>query len=167
MSGTFVSVGNAKQPFSRLLDAVIKIKNVLPKPIVVQHGHTPFSDADCQAIVFMEMDKFSEAVTKADVLIIHAGAGSAIHAIRAGKIPIIMPRRSPLAEHIDDHQVEFTEVLAEQGKAILAETHEQLIAAVEKVKNHTKSVTVSSESLMVKLIKDELQKLATEINGKK
>ena len=95
---TFVSVGNANQPFSRLLEAVAILaeQGGLPLPVIVQHGHTPFVSTSCKAIDFMAMEDFSEYVQSAELLIIHAGAGSMIHACQAGKVPVVMPRRDCL-----------------------------------------------------------------------
>lgn len=129
---TFVSVGNAHQPFGRLLEAVRAIAQRLPQPVIVQHGYTPFDDAGCTRVSFLGMDEFIRQICNSDLLITHAGAGSVIHALQAGKVPVIMPRRFSLGEHINDHQVEFARALADIGKAILAEETSDLEGAVEK-----------------------------------
>lgn len=129
---TFVSVGNALQPFERLLTAVSRFTERLPKPIIIQHGNTPFDCPGCVCIPFMDMETFSRHVAESKVLILHAGAGSVIHAVRSGKIPIIMPRRMKYHEHVDDHQVAFAEVLAEKGFVIMIEEPDGLENAIEK-----------------------------------
>ena len=53
---TFVSVGNAKHPFHRLLKGVAVIASKLPQPVVVQHGHTPFESPLCKAKAFMNIN---------------------------------------------------------------------------------------------------------------
>ncbi len=68
----------------------------------------------------MEMEQFGDLIEKAELLIMHAGAGSVIHAVQAGKIPVVMPRRVKYDEHVDDHQLEFAQALAESGKVVLA-----------------------------------------------
>lgn len=117
---TFVSVGNAKQPFSRLLDHVRASVPELPAPVFVQHGHTPWQTMPgVESSAFLSMEDFAQRVQSAQVVILHAGAGSVIHALRAGKIPILVPRRPDLAEHIDNHQSEFARELAAAGKVVL------------------------------------------------
>lgn len=116
--GTFVSVGNAHQPFARLLDAVAACAGALPKPVVVQHGHTPFTVAGCQAEAFLPMDAFAVAVERADLLILHAGTGSVLHALAAGRVPVLMARRAHYGEIVDDHQWALAERLAAEGRAI-------------------------------------------------
>lgn len=127
---TFVSVGNATQPFNRLIEAVIRIVPKLPQPVVVQHGNSPFQEAGCISRPFMEMTDFIQHVEAAELLILHAGAGSVIHAIQAGKVPVIMPRREKYGEHIDDHQLEFARALSEEGKVIVVEEPADLEGAV-------------------------------------
>lgn len=131
---TFVSVGNATQPFSRLLDLLPCIFPLLPQPVIVQHGRTPFKSACCIAVPFLSMEEFSQYVETSDLLILHAGAGSLIHAIRAGKVPLVMPRRATHGELVDDHQVEFAVALATIGKIVLVEELDGLKQAIAEAK---------------------------------
>jgi UDP-N-acetylglucosamine transferase subunit ALG13 len=128
---TFVSVGNATQSFQRLLDAVCEIAANLPQPVVVQYGSlSDFNCKHCQCVAFMDMQEFESQVAEADLLILHAGAGSVINAIKAGKVPIVMPRRVKLGEHIDDHQLEFARELSKAGSVVLCEDTSFLSSAV-------------------------------------
>jgi len=91
---TFVTVGNATQPFDRLLRAVKTITPRLPRPVLVQRGVSTVTHPDWEIHAFLPMDRFEREVAAARVLIMHAGAGSAIHALRTGRKPILMPRRA-------------------------------------------------------------------------
>ncbi len=143
---TFVSLGNALQPFARLLDGVSRLANQLPGPVMVQHGHTPFHDATCQAVPFLGMHEFIEYIHNADLLIMHAGAGSIMHAVEAGKVPVVMPRRAAFGEHVNDHQVEFAQALAEAGKVVMANTPDDLARAVEEAMARQKHAQVKHGS---------------------
>lgn len=130
---TFVSLGNATQPFPRLINAVLAVAPRLPRPILVQYGHTPFDGAsDCSAEQFVGMDDFLRLTSEAELLILHAGAGSVIHAVQVGKVPVIMPRRAALGEHVDDHQQEMAIALAEAGLVVVAREANDLQPAVEE-----------------------------------
>lgn len=129
---TFVSVGNALQPFSRLLEGVSRFAVQLPQPVIVQHGHTPFSYRGCQAIPFLSMEEFLQSVQNAELLILHAGAGSIIHAVEARRFPVVMPRRAAQGEHVNDHQVELAQALAKHGKVVLADEPGDLMRAVQE-----------------------------------
>lgn len=131
---TFVTVGNATQPFERLLRAVETVTPLLPRPIVVQRGVGDASHPAWEVYEFLPMEGFERLVANSSVLITHAGAGSVIHAIRARKRPIVMARQALLGEHVDDHQLEFAEALAATGK----------VAVVEDARSLRRVITTSS-----------------------
>lgn len=129
---TFISVGNATQPFPRLLDEVARLATTLPQPVLVQHGATPFQSDACRPLPFVNMSEFEQLMGDAELLILHAGAGSVIHAVRLGKVPVVMPRRAIYGEHVDDHQVEFAKALAAAGRVVVADDTTPLCNAVQQ-----------------------------------
>ena len=143
---TFVSVGNATQSFRRLLDAISSGALQLPQPVMVQYGNTPFQGSGCSARAFLGMVEFGRFMTESELLILHAGAGSVIHAIQAGKIPVVMPRLAKYGEHIDDHQLEFARAMAEAGKIVLAEEPGDLLDAVAEAMRQQRTATPSADT---------------------
>jgi UDP-N-acetylglucosamine transferase subunit ALG13 len=125
-------VGNAHQPFTRLLDAVAAAARELPQPVIVQHGHTPFHGLECEQVAFMEMMQFEQEMKAAEVVVLHAGAGSVIHALQVGKVPVIVPRRVEFGEHVDNHQVSWGRALASEGRVVLVEDVQDIVAAVRE-----------------------------------
>jgi UDP-N-acetylglucosamine transferase subunit ALG13 len=67
---------------------------------------------------FMSHDELVEAMSEAHVVVCHGGVGSALMALSAGRSPILVPRRSDLSEHVDDHQRQITDWLDDAGLAI-------------------------------------------------
>ncbi len=59
------------------------------------------------------------ATAAADVVISHAGVGSALTALRCGKRPILVPREARRGEHVDDHQRQIATELAGRNLALL------------------------------------------------
>jgi UDP-N-acetylglucosamine transferase subunit ALG13 len=109
----------------------------------------------------MEMEEFGQFVAQAELLILHAGAGSVIHAIQAGKIPVVMPRFAKYGELVDDHQLEFARALAEMGKVVLAKEPDDLIDAVAEALKRQRSIRASHETpRMVGLIGGVLREYA-------
>jgi len=159
---TFVSVGNATQPFTRLLDGIVAIARELPQPVFVQSGSTPFHSADCQGTPWLAMADFESRVSESDLLILHAGAGSVIHAIRAGRVPVVMPRLASHGEHVDDHQVEFARELERAGRIVVAAEPTDLMRAVQAAlaRQRDASPTVAVPA-MVGMIADVLHRYAT------
>jgi UDP-N-acetylglucosamine transferase subunit ALG13 len=124
-------VGNATQPFDRLLLAVAEISAQLPQPVFVQRGASMVSDNHWQMADFVPMDEFERLIRSSSVLIMHAGAGSIIHAVRANRLPVVMPRQAAYGEHIDDHQVELATALASTGHVLIAQNVRELRVATD------------------------------------
>lgn len=114
---TFITLGNSRFPFVRLLEFVERNSSLLPKPILAQIGYTEYHSSEITCAEFLPMDEFQDSVGNAKLLICHAGAGAVINAIRSGNIPLIMPRRAGFGEHIDDHQLELADVFEKSGAA--------------------------------------------------
>ncbi len=128
---TLVSVGNCYQPFRRLLDEVARLAGLRawPQPVFVQHGHTPFSSPYCTAVPFLGREEFERRLAESELVILHTGAGSVMQAIRAGRVPVVMPRRASDGEHVDDHQAELARRLAASGLLVVATEAHQLLDA--------------------------------------
>lgn len=160
---TFVTLGNATQPFERLLKAVESAMDLLPKPVLVQHGATPLRFAGCEAFPFMGMDEFGERIRESSLLIMHAGAGSLVHAVDAGKVPIVMPRERAYGEHVDDHQVELSEALAAHGRVILVRSGDELLRAIPRaLETNDRLRPESGEVPLIGLVRARLAAYAGE-----
>ena len=128
---TFVTVGNATQPFDRLLRTVAELSAKFPQPVIVQRGPSTISHRGWEVREFLRMDEFESLIEHSALLIMHAGAGSVIHAVRAGRLPIVMPRRAKYGEHVDDHQVEFATALSSTGHVLLAQDSSELSGSIQ------------------------------------
>lgn len=128
---TFVSVGNAHQPFQRLLDAVAANVSHLPPPVFVQFGAGRFEAPGCEARAFVPMDEFERRMKDAKLVILHGG-GSIIQAIGAGKVPVVMPRRGALRELVDEHQVIWADKISKSGRIVVVHEAGELPAAIDQ-----------------------------------
>lgn len=155
---TFVSVGNGTQPFDRLLQAVSGISAQLPQPVIVQHGSTPFSGKGCQSKTFVEMNEFGRLIEMSELLILHAGAGSVINAVRAGKVPVVVPRMAARGEILDDHQLGFARAMAAAGRVVLVEEPEELLPAVAEALARQKAGRPAvGEPRMIALVREAIR----------
>lgn len=111
----FVTVGTHQQPFQRLLDALEVLDGA---ELTVQYGHGEPPPGAARAVPYMPFDAMVECFREADVVITHAGVGSVLCARREGHIPLVVPRRHDLGEHVDEHQAELTQALAERGSVV-------------------------------------------------
>jgi UDP-N-acetylglucosamine transferase subunit ALG13 len=165
---TFVSVGNATQPFLRLLESVCAAAPGLPQPVFVQYGAAhDFRCDSCEGADYISMEEFSLHVAQASLLLLHGGAGSVLNAVRAGKVPVVMPRQAARGEHVDDHQQEFVRELAAMGKVVLCDDPAQLMFyATQALALQAKSRSIHSEPLLVGEIRQLLQSHAATLQHK-
>jgi UDP-N-acetylglucosamine transferase subunit ALG13 len=104
--------------FPRLVDAA---RRVLPENagVLWQTGSTDVRSAPIDARPRLPAAELERAVRDADVIISHAGVGSALVALEHGKCPILLPREAARGEHVDDHQRQIAEDLGERGLALV------------------------------------------------
>ncbi|HEX8628907.1 MAG TPA: glycosyltransferase [Catenuloplanes sp.] len=106
-----VTLGTQRRyQFPRLLRRLVEI---LPPSVEVlwQAGATRIENMPAQARHEVPSHEMGRAMREADVVISHAGAGSALSAMRAERRPICVPRRARYGEHVDDHQVQMAQEL--------------------------------------------------------
>ena len=109
----FVTVGTHQDGFSRMLDAVAGLGE---RDLVVQYGNgRPPANARI-AEPFMPFPRMLQFFDEAEHVVMHAGVGSILLAIRHGHEPIVVPRLHRLGEHVDDHQVDLARRLEATGR---------------------------------------------------
>jgi UDP-N-acetylglucosamine transferase subunit ALG13 len=157
-----VSIGNATQGFSRLLNAVDKLAGdgiFGDESVVIQSGNShEFRAVHCKQVDFLPMVQFAEMVLDANLVICHAGAGTLHHAFQAGKLPIVMPRRKKYGEHIED-QLELVKTLAADGRIIPAYEPENLPAAIAEARQRNKQPIPPPPSRMLELVARAIEDL--------
>jgi beta-1,4-N-acetylglucosaminyltransferase len=149
MGLTLVTVGNGHQPFLRLLDGVMAIADKLPRPLIVQSGHTSFSSSEAQVLSFMDRDEFVRVLREASLVISHAGAGSIIEAATEGHVPVVVPRLARYGEIVDDHQLELVSALGEAKKIIPVLDLSRLEAATKEAMSYRRSGARRSEPALL------------------
>ncbi|MGQ0679415.1 MAG: glycosyltransferase [Actinomycetota bacterium] len=111
----------AGYPFGRMVLALEPILLGAGAQTLWQTGDTPPCDARVQAVASVPHRDLERAMIEADVVVSHAGIGSALAALEAGKCPVLVPRRAEFREHVDDHQHQIAADLAARGLAIACE----------------------------------------------
>lgn len=146
----FVTVGNATQGFTRLLDAVEAFANeggFAREKLLIQTGsNSNFRSTHAKLIAFLPLEKFQENIRRANIVISHAGAGTLLHLFSLGRVPIVMPRQKKFGEHIDDHQVELVKALAKDERIIPLFEGEGLPKAISYAYEHCEYVHTHKEA---------------------
>lgn len=109
--------------FRRLLDRLVRI---IPDgtDVLWQVGDTDTAGLGIDSHVSLPAAELGRAMAESDAVITHAGVGSAVSALRAGKRPVLVPRRKRFGEHVDDHQVGIAAELDQRQLVVYAEAGE-------------------------------------------
>lgn len=117
-----VTLGSELWPFDRAVERVLEL---LPGvDITWQTGVTDWRHEGHQLQQWLPAEELRARIRDADVVIMHAGVGSALVALDEGKVPVILPRRSSRQEMVDDHQVEVAGMLVTRSLAISVDPDE-------------------------------------------
>jgi len=120
-------------PFVSLVEAV---RRIVPEDVEVRYqvgGEFPAQLRPPGARDVISQREFDEWIRWSDVVVAHAGVGSAMTLFAAGRVPVLCPRRGSRGEHVDNHQRLIADELAGRGLVITAEpdalTWQHLVAA--------------------------------------
>jgi len=114
-----VTVGTHEQQFNRLVEYIDNWAGEHDEEVIVQTGYSTYQPKHCVWQNFykqVEMDKF---VRDARIVVTHGGPCCYIEVVNLGKVPIVVPRRHYLGEHVDDHQLEIGRELKKQRHNII------------------------------------------------
>jgi UDP-N-acetylglucosamine--N-acetylmuramyl-(pentapeptide) pyrophosphoryl-undecaprenol N-acetylglucosamine transferase len=110
--------------------AVERLAAMLPEilepdaEVLWQVGPTDTSSLGIHSRDLIPASELAGAIAEADLVVAHAGIGSALTALEAGKRPVLLPRRQAMGEHVDDHQVLIAEDLEHRHLAVSRDVDE-------------------------------------------
>lgn len=127
-----VTVGSlAEFGFARLIEEAVA---ALPADAEVfwQTGPAEVGNLPIRTRPFVSDADLRRKVAEADVVIAHAGIGSALMALDAGRPPILIPRLRRHSEHVDDHQEQIAGELARRGLAFTCDARDLSTDLIER-----------------------------------
>lgn len=126
-----VTVGTSSYGFARLVERLVEI--IPPEwEVFWQTGSTDVRGLGIDGRSFVGERELSDQLAAADLVIAHAGVGSALAAMRAGRAPLLVPRRAARGEHVDDHQVQIAGELEQRELALSCEVGTLDLATLER-----------------------------------
>lgn len=161
----FVTVGTHEQPFNRLIKKVddLVADGSIKDEVIMQTGFSTYKPEHCKWQKMMSYDEMQQNLKDARIVITHGGPSSFIEALQFEKIPIVVPRQEKFHEHVNNHQVEFTKLIAERMNNIIPVYDiEQLAELIKnydeivKTKNAGKSSNNSKFNKQLERIAEEL-----------
>lgn len=112
----FVTSGSMS-PFDRLFKIVDKAieKGIIKDKVVGQIGESRYEPKNFEFKRFMDKESYDECVSRAQLVIGHAGIGVIIQALKS-KVPLLaLPRRAKFGECVNDHQVSTVKKFEDLG----------------------------------------------------
>ncbi len=117
-----VSLGTELWPFRRAVDRALEL---LPDTEIYWQTGVTEATRDGQALQqWVPAKDLRRAFAESDVVLTHAGVGSALGSLEGGAVPVMLPRRRAHGEMIDDHQVEFANMMARRSLAVSVDPDE-------------------------------------------
>ena len=159
----FVTVGTHEQQFDRLVKAVddLRASGEIGEPVFIQTGYCAYEPTHCESSRFVPFKRMKEMMADADVVITHGGPSSFIEAMAAGKVPVVVPRRGDLGEHVNDHQADFVRIVAErQGGIVPVYDVADLPKAIQRARELSRGVEFKSHNAE---FCEELRRLIEEL----
>lgn len=114
-----MTVGMHNAPFDRLVRAADEMASLIEEPVVIQRGVSRYTPMFGQYVDFTGEVQMQAWMSQVRAVVSHAGAGSILSALKAGKPLVLVPRLRRFGEHVDDHQLELAEALAQRKKAVI------------------------------------------------
>lgn len=122
-----VTLGTTEGSFRRLLDKLVPLlrpggvlerQQSEPVDTLWQTGGTPVDGLGMDARPWLSATELNAALAAADVVVSHAGVGSSLAALGAGRHPVLIPREAARRENCDEHQEHFARELEDRGLAV-------------------------------------------------
>lgn len=145
-----MTVGTHEQPFDRLVKAIDNLvaDGTITEPVFIQTGYCTYEPRHCEHSQWVPYGKMSEMMGGADVVITHGGPSSFIEAMAVGKVPVVVPRKAELGEHVNDHQCDFVRAVAErQGGIIPCYDINELADAIERARVASTGASFASHNV--------------------
>lgn len=164
----FVTVGTHEQQFNRLICYIDDLKGAgrITDDVIMQTGFSTYEPKYCEWHKLLPYTQMIKNVEKARIVISHGGPSSFIMPLQIGKIPIVVPRQKQYDEHVNDHQVDFTRMIAErQGNIMPVYDIEELSNLII---NYDKLILKMPVELLSnnKRFNEELDKLVRDVLSK-
>ncbi len=122
----FVTVGT-QLPFDRLIRAVDAWADAKAHAdVFAQVGDGGFTPMNIDSVPHLRPTLFEHQIQDASVVVAHAGMGTILTCLDLGKPLLILPRRSNLGEHRNDHQLATAARFCRHPSIRVAEDEEQI-----------------------------------------
>jgi len=129
----FVTVG-AQMPFDRLIRTVDDWAGRARRTdVLAQIGPADWEPRHVKWVRFMDSPEFNQRLADASVIVSHAGMGTILSALYAGKPVLVLPRRGDLRETRNDHQLATARQFQRLGNVHVAIDEAELAVKLDRL----------------------------------
>ena len=159
----FITLGSQKFQFNRLLKAVdeLVVAGKIKDEVFAQIGYSDYKPTNYKYEQFLDREKFSQIMDKAEIVITHGGTGAIIGAVKKGKKVIAVPRLARYGEHVDDHQLQIVGQFKELNLICECQDCAKLEEAIRTVKSTTYNQYQSNTQVII----DDITKFIEDDKG--
>ncbi len=111
----YVTIGTMHLPFARLIRKMNEIARATDEKIIVQTGLDNVLPEHCEHFDFKAREEVEAIQREARVIVAHAGIGSVIDALKAGRPLVVVPRLKRFGEHNNNHQLDLAGAVERRG----------------------------------------------------
>jgi UDP-N-acetylglucosamine transferase subunit ALG13 len=131
-----VTLGTHPAPMDRVVEAIDRLieDGSIDTPVIVQAAAFRVRPRRAEAADVVPFDQLAGWARDAESIVTHAGPGSIMLALAAGRRPVVIPRMARFREHVDDHQVRFARWITEKLDLPLVEDVSQLGDAIRSTR---------------------------------
>jgi beta-1,4-N-acetylglucosaminyltransferase len=126
----FVTVGTHSAPFDRLVRSADKYAATSGERVVIQRGAATYLPVVAQSFKFCDSLQMEDLMRRSRVVVCHA-ADTILDAIRLARPVVAVPRLHRYGEHLNDHQVDLANALAERGHVVALHDVGRLAEAID------------------------------------
>lgn len=146
----FLTVGTWRAGYNRLVEAVDELVNsgVITEEIIAQTGYSSYIPKHMTITKFYSPGEFAEVISKARIIISHAGMGVIIEVVRQAKPLIVVPRKSILGEVDTDHQFITARQFETEGKILVANEIDELPDKLKEAENFVPARGQDSQGIL-------------------
>jgi len=125
----FVTVGQERFPFDRLLRIIDEAaaRGEIGPDLFGQTGFCRYRPQTFPCEPYLPLSRMRQLIQESRIVVTHGGVGSIALCLSTGKIPVVMPRKKRLGEHLDDHQVEFAAMMEAERRVLVAHSPADLV----------------------------------------
>ncbi len=157
----FLTVGT-QFAFDRLVKAVDEAmgQKVIEEEIFAQIGESSYIPANFRYAKTMDKSEYDRHVLSSTAIIGHAGMGTIISAMNAGKPLLVLPRMRKFKEAVNDHQVSIARQFEHQRYLLAAYKAEEIAARMKELSSFVPARRKITENTIVERISRFLSEIS-------